>query len=192
MPYSNHFVLFFLLLISTTSFSQTQLSLAPEVAFPNKQVYHLETSAGNGVGASARLEWGRKQVKTMITAGYVSFAEHSYSYSVVSYSSKFKVVPMQLGLKYYWIKKHPKNSPFLSFEGGLMKTSTKRKYDTDLPDETYKFTDLSAAPGIGYQFDGLEAGFRLQYNLSDAGFTPYYYNIRVGYNMLALGKKGKD
>jgi hypothetical protein len=75
-------------------------------------------------------------------------------------------------------------------EVGILKLSKDRIYaNSSIAGFKSSYTDASIAPGIGYQLRKLDASFRLQYNLSDAGYRLYYYNVRLGYNILPSKKR---
>jgi hypothetical protein len=180
-------VIFFLISIyPTTIFCQNPfVSIGPELAIPGSSS-GLEMNAGTGYGGSVRVEssWSN-HLSGMLSLGYLVFGDAT-PYSTELTRTKVKAIVVQAGLKYYISKKidDPKGF-FISTELGLMSTNTRFTYEV-YPPRNFKESGLSAAPGIGYLFRKMEAGFRLQYNLSASGFDVYYYNFRLAY---AIRKK---
>jgi len=185
------FLVPFLLVMSTISYSQkTILSIGPELAFPGSS-YSMSTNAGTGFGGSVRIEstW-RKHISGMLTVGYLGFAEKELPFSGTPPTrTKVKAIPIQAGVKYYIQKiNEPPKGFFISAELGLMPTSTHFDYAVN-PDFDFKESGLSTALGIGYLAGIIEAGFRLQYNLTASGFDVYYYNFRLAYCFLKIKNK---
>ena len=176
-----------LLLFSAASFSQkTFFSIGPELAFPASSK-SLSNNAGTGIGGSLRVESAfGKHISGTATVGYLGFAEQELAFSgTPPTKTKVSAILIQIGMKYY--PKEASNGFFLSAELGLMPTTTRFDYATN-PDKKFNESGLSCAPGIGYQFGNIEAGFRLQYNLTASGFNVYYYGFRLAYALL----KGKS
>lgn len=163
---------------------KTFFSLGAELALPKKPESGI-TNLGTGFGVSARIEssWG-KHISGMASLGYLGFAETTpYSNSPETKAKAYAIV-FQPGIKYYLQKKEERpKGIFFSFELGLMYVNTAFDYATN-PDNTLDYTDLSCAPGIGYQLGKIETGFRLQYNLGETGLNVYYYNFRIAYAFL--------
>ena len=179
------FIFFLLLIVSVKSFSQkTFFSLGPELALPGSS-YSLSMNAGTGFGGSFRIEssWG-KHISGMATVSYLGFSRaHPFS-STPSTTTRVKAIPIEAGLKFYLQeRKEIPQGFFISAEVGLMPTTTHFTYTAN-PDFNFKETGVSCAPGIGYQLGTLEAGFRLQYNLTASGFNVYYYDLRLAYSFL--------
>lgn len=156
------------------------LSLGAEVAFP--QTEGLTMVAGTGLGGSLRMErsWGR-HFSGMATGGYLWFLNKESAF--FSSTSKFWALPVQFGLKYYPVDKAVAGL-FFSAELGIMVNKREIIYHSFDPDVKRTYKDASVAPGIGYRFGNVEPSFRLQFNLSDAGFNVYYLNFRIAYIIL--------
>ncbi|HZF64028.1 MAG TPA: outer membrane beta-barrel protein [Chitinophagaceae bacterium] len=175
----------------TTSFCQDfQLSLGGELALTNQKIYGLSQQAGNGIGGSARFEIAGRKTGATLAIGYIDFQDRNNLEMFTSSTTSKMVIPIQVGMKYYVFATRPRNSPYASLELGIMKMKIEKTYSNgSLPGFRRSYHDLSAAPGIGYQLGKLDVCFRLQYNLSDAGYHVYYYNFRLGYNILPTTKK---
>ena len=170
-----------LLIISVATFSQkTFFSIGPELAFPGSSK-SLSDNAGTGIGGSLRVEsvFG-KRISGTATVGYLGFSEQELTLSgTPPTKTKVSAILIQIGTKYY--PKEALTGFFVSAELGLMPTTTRFDFATN-PDRTHKENGLSCAPGIGYQMGNIEAGLRLQYNLSASGFNVYYYGFRLAYS----------
>jgi hypothetical protein len=178
-----------LLILSATSFSQKIFfSIGPELALP-ASYSQSHNNRGTGFGGSLRVEssWS-KHISGMATVSYLGFAlAHPYS---TTYSEQVNAMLVQVGLKYYTQERKEKsNGFFISAELGIMPTTNHITSTTDSK-MISKETGLSVAPGLGYLLGNLEAGFRLQYNLTATGYHVYYYNFRLAYAFLK--KKDKD
>ena len=163
---------------------KTFFSLGAEVAFPATPESGI-TFLGTGFGASARIEssWG-KHISGIASLGYLGFTETTPYSTTPETKAKAYVIVFQPGIKYYLQKKQERpKGVFFTFELGLMYVNTKFDFASN-PDHTSKYTDISLAPGIGYQLGKIETGFRLQFNLGETGYNVYYYNFRVAYAFL--------
>lgn len=161
-------------------FSQkTLLSLGGEVALPLKV---LSIDAGSGFGGAIRAEnsWG-KHFSGIATGGYLWFKSKDSDF--ISTTTKFRALPVQVGIKYFPLDKAVA-SLFVSTELGFM--VTKREIINHDSDHDFKrrYFDLSVALGIGYHLRNFEPSFRLQFNLPDAGYNIYYLNFRIAYIFL--------
>lgn len=139
--------------------------------------------AGTLTGGSLRIEpsFG-EHTSGMATIGYLFSSEQQpYPTIAPATTSNYKVLPLQIGVKYYLKEKgeDPKGF-FISGELGLLFTTTELSNPAN-PDIKRKEADLGLAPGIGFLFGKFEPSFRLQYNLSDSGFKVYYYDFRIAY-----------
>jgi hypothetical protein len=165
-------------------------NIGPELAIPGGKDYGLKRTAGTGVGGSIRAELLFSQHCSIITTvGYLSFGEQEDEFSgTPPTTTKVHAIPIQAGIKYY-IKKitEPVNGIFVSAETGFMPTTTHFDYAVS-PDSDFKESGFTAAIGSGYQHKSLEAGFRLQYNLTASGLNIYYFNFRVAYGF-SSGKR---
>lgn len=182
-------VFMIMLMISTSSFSQgTFFSIGPEIALPGSS-YSLSRNAGTGFGGSLRVEaFLTNHISGIATIGYLGFAKAQPYPGTPTTTTKVKAIPVQVGVKiYFQEKKEMPKGGFFSAELGFMPTTTRFKYAVN-PDFNFKESGFSCAPGIGYLIGNIEAGFRLQYNLSVSGFHIYYYNFRLSY---AFVKKKK-
>lgn len=179
------------LIISVQSFSQkTIFSIGPELALPNS--FGLKMNAGTGLGGSLRVEFPRgKHISAIATIGYLGFAKKELPYSgTPPTTARFNAIPIQAGVKYYPNeRKETPKGVFISAELGFMPTTIHFDYAAN-PDRDYKESGLSTAMGIGYQLGNIEAGFRVQYNLSNSGFDVYYFNFRLAFTFLKLKSKG--
>lgn len=176
-------VFLFSLLLFIPFFGHSQntfLSVGGEIALPSTE--GLRRVAGPGFGASLRLEnaWGR-HISGIATIGYLWFKPREIDY--LAATSRFKAVPVQIGLKYYFLDKSSFGF-FLSTEMGIMTTTRQVIYQNADPGLKRTHYDISVAPGIGYKIGDVEPSFRLQFNLSDTGFNVYYLNFRVAYSFL--------
>ncbi|MEP6701045.1 MAG: hypothetical protein ABJA85_07010 [Bacteroidota bacterium] len=172
-----------------TIFSQkTFISIGADLASPSSVAF--KRNAGTGFGGSVRIasSWG-KHILGMATFTYLSFAK-SVPYSRIPTSTtKASAYTIQAGIKYYIISK--KDIPrgfFFALETGIMPTATRFTYATN-PDNNFKETGLSGAPGFGYQFGNLEPGIYLQYNLTNAGYNIYYFDFRLAYTFFRRKKE---
>jgi hypothetical protein len=158
---------------------KTFLSIGGELAIP--QTERLTMVAGPGYGGSLRLErsWGR-HFSGMVTGGYLWFKPKDSDY--LSATSTFRALPIQAGVKYFPFDKAVVGL-FFSTELGMMVTKRETVYHAFDPDFARTYYDLSVAPGIGYRLGKVEPSFRLQFNLSDAGFNVYYLNFRIAYTL---------
>ncbi|HTE28273.1 hypothetical protein [Flavitalea sp.] len=166
---------------------QTFISLGGEIAIPNS--YGLNMVAGTLTGGSLRIESSfGKHIAGLATIGYLfSSKQHPFP-SVPTTTSTYKVLPLQVGIKYYTKEKGVvRKGLFFSGELGLLFTTTNFTFASN-PDDKRKETDLGFAPGIGYLIGKIEPSFRLQFDLSDSGFNVYYYNFRVAYAFIKNSK----
>lgn len=178
---SKIFLFILLLFIPFLGHSQnTFLSVGGEIALPSTE--GLSRVAGTGFGASLRLEnaWGR-HISGIATVGYLWFKSKEIDF--ISATSRFKAVPVQIGLKYYPWDKYTFGF-FLSTEMGIMTTTRQIFYQNADPALKRTHYDISVAPGIGYKIGDVEPSCRLMFNLSDTGFNVYYLNFRVAYSFL--------
>jgi len=179
------FGLAFLLVPLQASCQKTFFSLGPKLVFPGSGT-DLKLNAGAGMGASVRVEsrWG-KHFAGMATVSYLAFPKKDHNEpGLQGNTTKVKLVPVQLGLKYYALERNGKPKGFFaSLEAGLMPSTTHFTFPSN-PDYKYKETGLSSAIGIGYLFWHIETSFRIQYNLTASGFNAYYYDVTLAYAFL--------
>lgn len=118
----------------------------------------------------------------MATVEYLKFAEKT----AFQETTRFKAIPIQIGIKYYAATKEEKVAKgfFISGEVGIMPSTTHFTYSSGNPDFVFKESGLCIAAGLGYQFGGVEASVRPQFNLSASGFDVYYMNFRIAYAIL--------
>ena len=88
----------------------------------------------------------------------------------ISSTSKFWALTFQVGVKYFPLDKAAAGL-FFSTELGIMVTKRETIYHNFDSDFLRTYTDLSVDPGIGYRLGNVKPSFRLQFNLSDAGFN---------------------
>ena len=167
---------------------QSFFSLGGEIAIPNS--YGLDMVAGTLTGGSVRIESSfGKHIAGMATIGYLFSSEQHPFPTAPATTSTYKVLPFQVGIKYYTKKKDlVRRGLFFSIELGLLFTTTQFTFESN-PENKMKQTDLSFAPGIGYLIGKFEPSFRLQFDLSDSGFNIYYYNFRVAYAFIKNTKR---
>ena len=159
---------------------KTFFSLGPELAIPKSD--GLKMFSGTAYGASLKLESSfSDHVSGTASIGFLASSEkHPYSFDPAT-TSVYSQFPVQAGIKYYISRRD--RTPmglYASGELGILRTSVRFKYAAN-PEFTGKDTDLGLAFGLGYLIRKLDAGFKLQYDLSDAGFKVYQFNFRLGY-----------
>lgn len=156
-------------------------SLGAEIGIPKSE--GLKMVAGTLTGASLRIEssFGSNS-SGLATIGYLfSSEQHPFPTTTPATTSNYKVIPVQVGVKYYTVEKEAvRKGFFISGELGLFFT-TRRFSNPANPDFKHKEADLVITPGIGYLFGKAEPSFRLHYNLPDSGFKVYYFDFRLAY-----------
>jgi hypothetical protein len=159
---------------------KTFFSLGPELSIPKS--FGLKMVSGTAIGGSFRLESSLSDhVSGMASIGYLASSEQHPYPSTPTTTSLYKLIPFQAGIKYY-LRQRDRTPMGFYFSGelGILRTNVHFTYAVN-PENTRKETDLGLAFGLGYLIRKLDAGFRLQYDLSDAGFNIYQFNFRLAY-----------
>ena len=127
-------------------------------------------------------------VSFIATLEYISFAKTSPFSASLTFTTKAKAIPIELGIKYYTIKNRGKpKGLFISAETGLIPTNTHAAFENGSRQQ-FRETGFSLAPGLGYLFGNIEAGSRLRYNLTVTGFNVYYYDFRIAYTFSRINQ----
>ena len=164
------------------------ISLGGEIGLPDS--YGLNMVAGTLTGGSLRFESSfGKHIAGLATVGYLFSSRQNPYPTTPTTTSTYNVCPVQVGIKYYTKQKDVvQKGLFFSVETGFLLTTTRFTYASNPPSKR-KETDLAFAPGIGYLLGPVEPSFRLQYDLTDAGFNVYYFNFRLAYAFIKNNKE---
>jgi len=173
-----------LLLFTNSVFAQeNRFSAGVELALP---MGDFADAAGIGFGASLRYEIPLgEQLGVMATLGYLSFTEEE---PTPGYSFQTAMIPIQIGLKYYFMESQ--DGFYAAVQTGVHLFSTKVETPEvkdpfgniifPAVDDTETSTEFSIAPGIGYHLENVDVGLRYQLIFTE-GESTSYLGLRLAY-----------
>lgn len=168
-------------LFSTAAIAQeNRFSIGAELALPMGDFADV---AGIGFGGSLRYEMPLgENLGVMATAGYLTFGKEE----IFGFSYQYSMIPIQLGLKYYFMD--AQDGFYGALQTGVHLFST--KFETPEMDffgiiipassETVSSTEFGVAPGIGYHLENIDIGLRYQLLFTEEVSTSYL-GVRIAY-----------
>jgi hypothetical protein len=180
-------------LFSTTAIAQeNRFSIGAELAMP---MGDFADFAGFGFGASLRYEMPLgENLGVMATAGYLTFGKEELDLGPFfgKFSYQYSMIPIQLGLKYYFMD--AQDGFYGALQTGVHLFSAKVEIETPsytdpltglvIPglslSSTESSTEFGVAPGIGYHLENVDIGLRYQLLFTE-GTSTSYLGVRLAY-----------
>jgi hypothetical protein len=179
------YVLLLFPVLPAMAFSQNlvkySFSAGLDIAIPSPYLKH---DAGTGFGPSMRGEYDLSDhFSAIATLGLLNFQEKGSALS-----SKFTMVPLQVGAKFYPVSHGREPSGlYVSAETGLHSIFVK-SFQSGHKTGTHSETDFGFAPGVGMKLHKFDMSFRQQYVIrrqyvvtGNSDNINLYSNIRVAY-----------
>lgn len=135
-------------------------------------------SAKTGWGGTFRYERAlMPRLNATATMSLVLFGRRSISSPSVTLTTKYTMVPIQVGLKYFLVQPNPTKGLFVNGELGVHRINTKGTFNgADVPIDAD--TNFSYSLGIGYRIRRVELSYKRQF-VSGHDITLNYSDFRL-------------